>query len=618
MATRIPKKSQDKKRRKKACGALFNFQKKLQSACGTFQTVNEWYDYINELKDLLIQYTDLIPISVQNNLNTITSLTDPTRDVINKACTLLSRNLKDILEEFFPDILEEIQRQYDEGGQKTNRPPYQRPEIVAPISGVAIAAIVLVTLFSIPEFDFNIYSDTQHLIMKDGESYPLYINVERIQGNTKDIFLNCNVIPPAPISCILDKNRIYPNPSETVKLTITVDKPLTSSATVILTGSSEGNAKTHEFGIYVEPKAIPELAVLAISPQNNENLSSQTVPFTLKITSENKPVQDAKVTIVLDNRITHNLISNSNGEVSGKFTAVSYDKHSWYAKISKNGYESSGTGNMFFVVSDIDAPVTDITWPSEDKFLNTNTIAIQGTASDKGSGIQSVMISIDESAYQSVEGTLSWSYQTNLPDGQHTVKALVSDNSGRKIESVTVTFTIDTVKPVIDVKFARNPDYNDYYTSPVEITWYSPNEENVSCDSNSYSGPDGKSIQREGSCTDIAGNSNFLTTSINYDSTDPETVEVTAKDSRGNNIPNNGTLYYPPIQFSIKGTDYVDKDLDYDCKLDGQSIQCNSTFSFSPGHHEVQIAAIDDAGHKDQTPLVFSWTYQYTASIVQP
>lgn len=69
MAGSIPEKSRNKKRRKRACSALLDFQKKLQNACGTFQTANEWYEYINELKDLIIQYTDLIPVPVQDRLN---------------------------------------------------------------------------------------------------------------------------------------------------------------------------------------------------------------------------------------------------------------------------------------------------------------------------------------------------------------------------------------------------------------------------------------------------------------------------------------------------------------------------------------------------------------------
>ena len=607
MSGSIPRNSRDKKRRKRACSALLDFQKKLQNACGTFQTANEWYEYVNELKDLIIQYTDLIPVPVQDKLNSITTLTDPTRDAINKACTLLSRDLKDIIEEFFPDILEEIHARSEGSEQQPHKPPYQRPEIIAPISGGAIAVIVIVALISIPEFDFSIYSDTQHLIMKAGESQSLYLNVDRIEGNTKDVFLNCDVFPPAPIRCIIDKNRIYPNPSETIKLTITVDKHLTSSHTVVLTGTSEGNARTHEFGVYVEPKAIPKLAVLTMSPKNNEELSSQTVPFTLKITSEDKPVQDAEVSIFLDNRKTYSLISNSNGLVSGKFTSVSYDEHSWYAKVGKSGYDPSETGHMYFVVSDTDSPLVEITWPSHGKFLNTNIIDIQGTASDKGSGIQNVMISIDGGMYQPVEGISSWSYQANLLDGPHTVQALVSDNFGRKTESIPVTVTVDTKGPDVSVIFSRNPDHNNYFTAQVEITWHS-NEENVSCHKLSYSGPDGNTIKLDGSCTDKAGNSNFISTSINYDATPPQTKEVTAQDGNGTMVPNGRTTPSSQMRFFISASDTVDVDMDYECVLDGQIISCNQIFSISMGQHVMQITAIDDAGNKDQTPSVFTWT----------
>jgi hypothetical protein len=56
-------------------------------------------------------------------------------------------------------------------------------------------------------------------------------------------------------------------------------------------------------------------------------------------------------------------------------------------------------------------------------------------------------------------GETSWSYAPHLGDGQYTIQATQSDEAGNTSASNTVTFTVDTAKPVVSVK--DPPEYTN-------------------------------------------------------------------------------------------------------------------------------------------------------------
>ncbi len=89
------------------------------------------------------------------------------------------------------------------------------------------------------------------------------------------------------------------------------------------------------------------------------------------------------------------------------------------------------------------APTLSITTPNMDDAFDVSDVTVSWTASDAGSGIAQVLISIDGGTAVSL-GTTSTSHTfEGLEDGDHEVTIEVVDAAGKSTEA-TVSFTIDT------------------------------------------------------------------------------------------------------------------------------------------------------------------------------
>lgn len=118
-------------------------------------------------------------------------------------------------------------------------------------------------------------------------------------------------------------------------------------------------------------------------------------------------------------------------------------------------------------VKEITKPVISITAPTASAFLGTNTPSITFTVVDEagGSGIAigTLKIKVDSNSdltnvstgvtVTSITNGYSVTYvpQTALTDGSHTVTVNVSDNDGNAATAQSVTFTVDTIAPVLTV-----------------------------------------------------------------------------------------------------------------------------------------------------------------------
>jgi hypothetical protein len=88
----------------------------------------------------------------------------------------------------------------------------------------------------------------------------------------------------------------------------------------------------------------------------------------------------------------------------------------------------------------------------------------------------------------------------------------------------TVIIRVDKTPPVITgAAPARPPDYNGWWTHPVDLTFAASDVSSgvAGCDTVNYLGPDGGSVHVSGSCRDVAGNSAIATQLLNYDATPP-------------------------------------------------------------------------------------------------
>jgi Bacterial Ig domain len=81
--------------------------------------------------------------------------------------------------------------------------------------------------------------------------------------------------------------------------------------------------------------------------------------------------------------------------------------------------------------SDTTPPTVSIATPASGSTVS-GTVSVSGSASD-AVGVSTVQVSVDGGAYQTAQGTSSWSYSldtTALADGSHTLAARATDTSG--------------------------------------------------------------------------------------------------------------------------------------------------------------------------------------------
>src|SRR5204863_9223429 len=143
------------------------------------------------------------------------------------------------------------------------------------------------------------------------------------------------------------------------------------------------------------------------------------------------------------------------------------------------------TGTDATVTYDITAPASAVTVPANGAGVNAPA-SISGTASDTGSGVAVVQVSLKRgsdnkywdgsSSWVSTEqllsttGTASWSRSTGLPsganlaDGSYTARSVAIDNMGNVQTTVTTsTFTVESTAPA-----------TASVSSPVDGAFYAP------------------------------------------------------------------------------------------------------------------------------------------------
>lgn len=136
------------------------------------------------------------------------------------------------------------------------------------------------------------------------------------------------------------------------------------------------------------------------------------------------------------------------------------------------------------------APVIVITAPAAGSYLDTSTPAVAFKITDNDSGVKldSVVVKVDGVALDNVTHTAiadGYSFAANcgaLTDGRHTVTVDAADNDGNAAVQASVSFTTDTVPPVLSVTAPTEGQWtnqaavtvsgttNDVTSSPVTLT----------------------------------------------------------------------------------------------------------------------------------------------------
>lgn len=217
-------------------------------------------------------------------------------------------------------------------------------------------------------------------------------------------------------------------------------------------------------------------------------------------------VQSVKATI---NGQEYTLTYNSS---TGKYEATvtapgksSYNQTGGYYGVTVTATDDAGNSttvsasdatlgeSLRLVVKERVVPVIAITYPTASAYIISNTPAIKWTVTDDDSGVDgsSVNIKIDGGAVitsgitkKAITGGYECTYTPTaaLADGEHTVIINASDNDGNAAVQKSVTFTVDTVAPVLTINSPADGSVtnnntcvvsgvtNDSTSSPVKVT----------------------------------------------------------------------------------------------------------------------------------------------------
>lgn len=261
----------------------------------------------------------------------------------------------------------------------------------------------------------------------------------------------------------------------------------------------------------------------------------------------------------------YNLTKQGDGSWQGTLTApnkTSFNMSGGYYPLAveaTNEAGTKGTGSIQLVVKEKIAPVITIVSPGDGAYVANSKQPVVFTVVDEtgGSGVNLATLSVTLDGAVQGSGTLETSAITGgysvtftpseaLADGAHTLEIAVSDNDGNAAQAKRLTFTVDTVPPVLVVNspadglitaqaaLAVSGSSNDVTSSPVtvKITLNGSDQGSVTlADDGSFS----KTVQlAEGSnsivvtATDAAGRSTEITRTVTLDSAVPKIVSATA------------------------------------------------------------------------------------------
>ena len=128
------------------------------------------------------------------------------------------------------------------------------------------------------------------------------------------------------------------------------------------------------------------------------------------------------------------------------FTGLTEGEHEIAVKVSD--YAGNMNTSTVSVYVDSVSPEVLFSSPSEGAIINIDSLMVEWTVSETGSGVADTKVRVDGGSWEIVSvnnHTLS-----GLADGAHTVVVRSTDNAGN-YEDATLTFVVDTVAPTVTV-----------------------------------------------------------------------------------------------------------------------------------------------------------------------
>ncbi|MEM7827050.1 MAG: Ig-like domain-containing protein [Candidatus Aenigmatarchaeota archaeon] len=214
-----------------------------------------------------------------------------------------------------------------------------------------------------------------------------------------------------------------------------------------------------------------------ITPANNQFVKeTQQIKFTA--TDENLDTSAVKVST--DNGQTWNSVTGGPSIFTYDWDTTQETDGMAYGIIAKATDLAGNTGysEMVIVIVDNGAPEgVYILNPIKNEIVS-GTITLKALATDYVSGVQNVKIYVNPNGWSCDATLVSGTWQcdfdsTLLPDGQHSVYAVATDNLGHQTTSASVPFIIDNEAPSIPSPFGHISSEGDYgYDRDGIVTWY--------------------------------------------------------------------------------------------------------------------------------------------------
>ncbi len=296
--------------------------------------------------------------------------------------------------------------------------------------------------------------------------------------------------------------------------------------------------------------------------------------------------------------------------------------------VNVTAYSGAGVSSYATVnfVVDTTKPEVTITNPQAGAWFNTTSVNVTWTASDLGSGIFNMSVSMDDGDF--VDVTTFYKEYTSLAEGLHSVYVRVYDNAGN-FRIVGKEFNIDTKLPVLNIS---DPEEDALISSTVvEIIWTGSSESPIgrywiSLDDGEFVDV-GQSTSHiltglgEGEHTvtlkarNFAGSWNTTSVSFTVDSVAPA-IEIISPVDGTHTTERNVTIEWA-VSDSGSGIEKVEMNVDGS----GWTVVTESSYELrdlADGVHTVAIRATDVAGNRATEIVVFTVDNLAPTAIISP
>ncbi len=266
---------------------------------------------------------------------------------------------------------------------------------------------------------------------------------------------------------------------------------------------------------------------------------------------------------------------------------------------------------------DTEPPGTpSITAPADGANVSTDNVRVEWNATtDSGTGIQGYWMKNDTGTWTAIGNTTSYLFN-NLPEGEHTVHLKAYDLAGNNGSTISVSFTVDTIKPNFSYLTPNKTIFNT--TSPsiqwrgsdtgtgIQVfqwridggTWYNKTTANKTF-SNLAEGTHTFTVW----AYDWAGNIRDPTLTFTVDTETP-TLSITSP-ADGATIEKSSVTVEWSGNDAGSGINYYEVQID-----DGGWEQVSGTsYKFTgvnDGEHTVDVRAVDKSGKTSTKPVTFT------------